>query len=409
MVRFISLLFLGVLAFTAMPQPAIAKEPTARIKSLYADYQSALALEDLEKANSLARKLWKQSEKLYGDSKQTGDFAYNFAVIGMTLTRKHDSRTGKAYERSIELAHFHGDTSSTISLKRHTAYAMYLLNRRNYKKARSILNNADNISQDSNLTKTAEYAFALSLQAETAYELKLYEEAITYIDKSLHQYASLEKSNTVNARKALVIKADIDAKLGNWQEALAGYETVYMNVDRYFDEKHPYIGRAYVSRERLTSRLLLENKSISEAQIEEALSCPDCWPNFEEKYRPNIQINSLYQIDSVGLVKWPRNTPYLSGFVVYIYDIDNHGKPVNFRFANGSHLYTFDKPAAKLLKRWRVRDLKTGEPVKNVQGLVATISYYSYFQESYADFYGNPTDRRPPEGSAALNNLYSTR
>ena len=317
MARIICLFFLGALAFSVLPQPAIAKESTARIKSLYADYQSALALGDNKKAHSLAKKVWKQSEKFYGDSRQTGDFAYNFAVIGMSLTRKHDNRTDKAYERSIELAHFHGDASSMISLRRHVAYATYLLQSRNHKKARSILNNADKISQQSNLTETVEYAFAMSLQAETAYDLKQYEEAITYVDASLRQYASLKMSHTINARKALVMKADIDAKLGNWQEALAGYEKVYMNVDRYLDEKHPYIGRAYVNKERLTSRLLIGNKSISEAQIEAALSCPDCWPNFEEKYRPNIQTNSLYQIDPAYQANWPKKRALHVGFCVH--------------------------------------------------------------------------------------------
>ena len=90
------------------------------------------------------------------------------------------------------------------------------------------------------------------------------------------------------------------------------------------------------------------------------------------------------------------DVPYLSGFIAIKYDTDMAGKPTNFSFVGGSHSNVFDDAAVKVLGRWRVRDLKTGQPAKNVKGLVATIPFYDSFNDSYRDFYGDQADSRPP-------------
>ena len=395
MVRMFKLLFISVFLCSAAPHTAFAKESAARVKSLYADYQSAIALGNNKKTHSLARKVWKQSEKVYGDSKYTGDFAYNYAVLGKSLTRHQDKRVDKAFARSIALAHFHEDAAPKISLQRHTAFAAYLLKTRDPKKADSILSDAEDIATQSGLSETKEYALVMSLKAGTAYDLKHYDAAKKAIDSALHIYTLLGSITSADAYKAQVVKADINAIRGNWQEALAGYETVYMNVDRHIKEQSPLIGQAYVKREKLTVNLLTY-KGMSEEQIKGALACHDCWPNFDEKYRQNILKNALYQIDASYFMGRLGDVPYLSGFIAIKYDTDTAGKPTNFSFVGGSHSNTFDDAAVQVLKRWRVKDLQTGQPAQNVKGLVATIPFYDSFNDSYRDFYGDQADNRPP-------------
>ena len=167
-------------------------------------------------------------------------------MLGKSLTRHQDKRVDKAFARSIALSHFHEGAAPKISLQRHTAFAAYLLKTRNPKKADTILDDAEDVATQSSLTETKAYALVMSLKAETAYDLKHYDEAKIAIDAALSLYAPLGAKASADAYKAQLVKADINAERGKWQEALAGYETIYMNVDRHIKEQSPLIGQAYV-------------------------------------------------------------------------------------------------------------------------------------------------------------------
>ena len=107
MARIIGLFVFWIMTCAAFQVPVFADESGASVKSLYSEYQSALKKKDLNNAFFLAGKTWKQSEDTYGDSKLTGDLAYNYAVLGKSTTKsKRNKRVETAYERSIELASF---------------------------------------------------------------------------------------------------------------------------------------------------------------------------------------------------------------------------------------------------------------------------------------------------------------
>ena len=391
MVRFFALLVFTFSVLAVYTPATHAATPDKSVKALYAQYKKALGDKDYTNAYFIADKVWKTAEGKYGDSKQTGDLAYNYAVLGKARAKgKRSKRTEKAFERSIELAHFHEDKAAKTSLKRNLYYAAYQLDIGKTKKAMPLLAAGEAIAKESNLTGTKDYALLMYHQAEAAYKTKKYQDARTYIDTAMQVFESLDLEKTKNAYKAEFVKADVNAKLDNWREAIAGYEKIYVNLERDLDTKDQMIGRAYL-KEGALARRIRARKEFSGDDIRAVLSCKGCWPNFDKKYAPYRGKDDKYKID-----RYPPNMPesaMSSAFVIVMYDTDEKGKPVNLRIIGASHSRTFDAATASAIKRWQLYELDSKRPAQNVKDLVTSMRFYLTNQRGkLLDFYGVPLD-----------------
>jgi len=387
MIRFFVFLFFSFSVLAVYSPTAIAAEPDKTVKTLYAEYKKALGDKDYTNAYFIAGKVWKAAEEKYGDSRQTGDLAYNYAVLGKARARgNRNKRTEKAFERSIELVHFHEGNFAKTSLKRHLYYAVYQLDIGKRKKAAALLTAGETIAQTANISGTKDYALLMYHQAKSAYQIKKYPEAKVYIDKTLQIFETLGHEKTKAAYQAEFVKADINAKLDNWRAAIAGYEKIYVNLDRDLDMKDQMIGRAYL-KEGMLARHIRSRKKNSGEDRRAALSCKGCWPNFDPKWGANLIKDDNYDID-----RYPPNMPsdaMSSAFVIIMYDTDNKGKPVNLRIIGASHSKTFDAATAAAIKRWHVYEQGSKHPAKNVKDLVTSMRFYLADRRGQIlDFYG---------------------
>ena len=124
--KWISITFFIVMSSLFQVGTAGADDSTQQLKELYSAYKTALKSRDFNNARTLAADAWKTSEDTIGVAKQTGDFAYNYAVIAGALSgAKRNKRAEKAFERSLELANLHGDKTSLITLQRQLEYGKY--------------------------------------------------------------------------------------------------------------------------------------------------------------------------------------------------------------------------------------------------------------------------------------------
>ncbi len=377
------------LLFAAAPMPALAKTPKPNIETLYAKYKAALGDTDYTNAYYLAEKVWKASESTYGDSRPTGDFAYNFAVLGKAYTKsKVNKSVEKAFARSIELAHFHNEKAPQVELKRYLYFAAYMLQTGKVKPARALLKKGETMAKNTGLLATKDYALLVSHQAQIAYTAKRYRRAKTYIAVTQKILNDLGKHSTKDAYQAEYIKANANAKLGNWREALVGYEKIYLNKARELDMQNRLIGQAYVKKLETMWRAKSQNDLTSE-DIRAALSCPGCWPNISAQYIAKVnEDDKLLRIERKP-PKFPRRAR-TSAFVVIMYDIDGAGIPANFRLIGGSHANTFDAATIAALKRWRVYERETDALAINQKDLMATITFVlSYRKGQNLDFYGD--------------------
>jgi len=394
MIRFISLLYVGIMAFTALPQPAFAKEPTASVKSLYAEYKLAMARKNYTNAFFLAGKTWKQSEQTFGASKQTGDFAYNYAVLGrMVNSEKRDKQIKKAFARSIELASLHGEKSDAVAMKRYLNYGAYLMQIDQHKKAAAMLTKSEALAHSLGITDTKDYANLMYHQAGIALKAKHYSEAKPYIEKALQAYNRAQLGTSRSASKAIYLQARIDEKNGDWQNALLGYEKTYVNNGHILNQKDKVIGRAYLQHRQLRFRIM-EEKDMSSEDMRVYSSCLGCWPNILPKYKLQAQ-----RAEAKAAYRNERQPPIMpryarsSAFLAIQYDIDETGVPTNLRIIGGSHAKTFDAATYKSMKTWRAYEAKSGELVTNKKDWVALMNFRLNTRKGVLlDFHGIPLE-----------------
>lgn len=111
-----------------------AKTPPEVIKP-YKAYKTALAENNFETARERAYEAWQRAEKLLGDSRITGDLAFNYATIPpekqnsdettstayrasnkRSVSKKTYTRIEDAFAESIKLASYHKDIATEIEV-----------------------------------------------------------------------------------------------------------------------------------------------------------------------------------------------------------------------------------------------------------------------------------------------------
>lgn len=366
---------------------ALSDEPPGQIKELYASYKTAMAQGDYRLARVAAEDAWAVSEVKYGDAKQTGDFAYNYAVLGKSLTGANRSKKiEKAFERSLALAGLHGEKADAITLRRHVEFASYWLQIGKRKKAHILLESADGQVSSSGLAQTKAYAKFLSLKSNLAYTQKNYLAAETNAAAAISTYEELGMSQTKKAYIAHYNLALAQSKLKKWREAMLGFEKIYTNVDGALPPKSPLIGRAFLQISGPRSEYM-EDNNLEYVDLRRVLKCARCWPKFDMKYLPNLEKTYGWEVERHP-PKMPR-TALSSGFVVLMYDINAKGKAENIRLLQASHAKTFDSASVAALQRWTFEKRAGEKTTVQTKDHVTQVTFIlSDHRGRMLDFYG---------------------
>ncbi len=106
---------LGICCLAAFASTATAQIPDD-VMNAYKSYSSAIGEKDYQKALKHGKTAWKKAESALGDSKTTGDLAFNYGLL--EKTRGDASKAIDALERGVELADIGRDKGAEVKLER---------------------------------------------------------------------------------------------------------------------------------------------------------------------------------------------------------------------------------------------------------------------------------------------------
>ncbi|MCF6221780.1 MAG: energy transducer TonB [Robiginitomaculum sp.] len=374
---------------THVAQAAVS---TQELKTIYASYKTAIDSGDYKQAYVIAQDVWEASETSLGASKQTGDFAYNYAVLGKAFTGVSRHKTvEKAFERSLELVNLHGTKANEISLQRQVDFALYWTQINKRKKAEALLASAEKLAQSAGLTHSKPYALLMSEKSGMVYKKKKHQNAETYAQTALDIYETLNLSNTKGAYEAIYKRALAQVKLKKWRPAMLGFETIYTNMDGVLKPTNALVGKAFLQSSTPKREYVKENDT-DYTDLADVLSCFGCWPNFDIKHRPNLKKGHGFRYKRVA----PQMPPgaLASGFVVLMYDVDEKGTPENVRIVQASHRKMFDKASVYALQQWKITQSDTGKTVTNMKDLVTQMTFMLTGRRGQLlDFYGREIEK----------------
>ena len=353
-------ILLTIVMISVFSFPAQAKIPDEVLKP-YKAYSAALDEGDAKAVTKHAKKAWKAAEALLGDHKTTGDLAQNYAdSLGMVYSK--DQR--KAYERSIELAHFHGDFSGDVKIQRQIKMteASRYDRRRNSSQHPFDLRATDRMIESLGFNNSTYHAEAIFLRSRYEMATRKPDRALTLIDASIAMFDSADDGVfSIYPYLAKLARGDILLAQGEKIDAALQYQKVMQNVEGEIPADNPYVKRAF--GDWMSLRFEFEDEGILEEA--EAAGVCECWPFGE--YR-----NQLQPIKRVPPTI-PRDAER-SGHTNLIFDVTDDGRTTNIRIVNSTSS-VFDASSKASVEKWIYSPSSEGADPKSRKDIVTKIEY----------------------------------
>jgi len=381
---FLATVFLSSNIF-AKPLPPEILKPNKAFNQSYAnqDYKTAL---------KHGKEAWKQAEKLLGDSKNTGDLAYNYGLLAMQLG-KYDEAI-EPLTRSADLAVLAKEIGPLLRLEREVELASVLIATNKRTKAWKRLdaarefagaNDIDDsvfsgelrvhqarISSD-NANRATKYSYntlgsrinrdskAANIQSKSA---QFSRDALAIFD---------ENPDTTRATYRAVAYKLIGfshERNKEWKQALLAYQEA-MAIQKTYStiEDRDYIttiGRWINVRTHFTHDI-----DMDEAKKQ---GLCECWPYDNEG---TIAAKPIKRVPPV----MPRKAT-TSGFSIVRFDLDDEGNVVNPEILQSWPVKMYDRASLNSLKKWKYETKIDGEEGAQRTGIVSTIKYI------LSDYYG---------------------
>lgn len=341
------LIGLAILSFL-LSSAAQAQTPPEVLKP-YKEYRAALKADDTEEARKQGYLAWQQAEEFIGASKITGDLAYNYAVLPIERfdKKKDKKRIEKAFNRSMELASFHGDLAADAEIQRYMKLIDFKLTNVNFKNRQFVpdVKKADIyklqmlITQHGKLGTTYEAEFE-AIQAQYYHMHNDDETALTHAERSLELFKT--RSDDIASTYPYVAKLfkgkSLDA-MGKKIPAALVYQDVMQNLEGNLEPDHPFVSHAFGKWMWIRNDI----ERAGDLEKAEAAGLCECWPYDNYKNQP------------FPLVRTPPIMPpraERSGHVVVMFDLTDTGLPVNITKVSASS-EVFVKSALKSVEGWR--------------------------------------------------------
>ena len=360
----------GMMTFSGVPE-AYAKTPP-EVLTPYKAYRVALKEGDNPKASKLAHSAWQAAEKSLGDSKTTGDLAFNYADVNLDYKsgtlKTHKSRV-RAFKRSVELAKFYGDDAADIEVDRRLKLAAHGIALSNVKNGKLVpeqnmsyfrgVEKALDAYDFRGTTYEADYESLLSRYYELRGE---YDKALMHADKAISLFESRE-DNLTSAYFYYVklFKANILAGKGDKIPAALQYQEVMQNLEGDLEPDHPFVAKAFQGW-MLTRSELEDAGRLAEA---EAAGLCECWPyeNYKNKPQPLLRVPPIM----------PRRAKR-SGHVQVTFDIDKAGKPMNIKSIYATEP-VFVEPSVKSVAKWRYSPMDDDADPETRKGISSKVTF----------------------------------
>lgn len=368
--------FIGDFANAKIPPNVIAA---------YKSYNSALEEKDYKTALQHAKTAWQEAENTLGDSKLTGDLAYNYGFLSGRLGKVKEAV--KPLMRSADLAHHAQQDAALIRLEREVEVATILLAANEKTKAWKRLDIAREFAGANNLddsvfagelmvhqsriianraNRQAKYSYntigsrinregtSNKIQSRSA---QFSYDALEIFDK--HPETS-RKTFIAIAHKLIGFSHERDKE---WKEALLAYQKA-MEVQKTYSDIN---NRAYITT--IGRWINVRTHFTHDVGYKEARKqglCK-CWPYHQES-----------AIRAVPIKRYPPNMPSkasTSGFSIVRFDLDDTGKVINPEILQSWPEKMYDKSSMRSLKKWKYETKEDGKDGAQRTGIVTTIKY----------------------------------
>ncbi len=386
--RFIILVFLSglMLLVQAMSQASsIPKE----VMGPYRAYAAALKSKDIQSAVKHSKVAWQQAETLLGDSKTTGDLAYNYGSMAIRV-RKLKAAV-KPLERGADLAVLTEKDGGLIRLEREVVLTSVLLALNRRGKAHHRVNAALEFAEANGLDDTVFAGEIMVHQARLiaglANSKAKFPDTITASNISRTGKRSIV--NRTQWRSAKYAQAAVDVferypqftqrdfkaiayKLigfsherdKEWLEAALAYQKA-MEIQKQYLKFEDAALITTIGRWSNTRMHLLANMDEEEA-LEKGLC--NCWPH--EKSDVEYIVRPVKRSPP----KMPRKAT-TSGFSFMKFDVDDAGKPINIEVLHSWPKNMYDKSSRNAIKKWKYTPRTPKETDEQRQGIRTVMRY----------------------------------
>ncbi|MCF6221767.1 MAG: energy transducer TonB [Robiginitomaculum sp.] len=395
------LILLFFACFAAMTCTTVYADPIPdEVMKPYKASLAALEAKDIKLAAGQAETAWQQAETLLGDSKATGDLAYNYGLLALRVSDLKSA--AKALERSADLAKQNGKDGALSSLERESSLIIVLLalNKRTkahsridaalklaeandiddtvfageimVNKARLIAGRANSKAKNSTsllatrMNNSGKRAPANRMQWRSA---KYAQEAINIFEKNPDM---AHKKFSAIAYKLIGFSHERDKE---WLEATLAYQKA-MALNAQIMKREDKASITTIGRWTNTRMHLLSSMDKDEA-YEKGL-CDDCWPYDGAKSGVKYITKPIKRVPP----RMPSRAS-TSGFSFMRFDLDDAGKPINIQILHSWPEKMYDKSSVAAVKRWRYTPRVPEETDAQRKNIRTDIRYI------LTDYYGN--------------------
>ncbi|WP_371395488.1 energy transducer TonB [Fretibacter rubidus] len=351
-------LIIGASLACLVALPSAAQTPPEVLKP-YKAFTAAQKAGDRDAMVKHAKKAWDQAEKLLGDSKTTGDLAYNYA--GVLPADKREAAI-KAFERAVELAPETTKAEAEDKLERYVAMTQLIVTTEKFKRAKPFISDAQKLIEAKGLQGSTFDGEITALSGLLDYAAgrdrgaaQKYDEALEIFQGEGHEYQSIFPYAT-RIYKGNLLRHD------NPIDAALEYQVVMQNLEDVVTKDHPIVKTAFGKWLIMMSHI---NEDGKLAEAEQAGVCK-CWPYDEMRADAPIPAVRFPPI-------MPRSAKR-SGHANVRYDVDDSGKVTNATIINSTEA-VFERNSLKCVESWDFEPLQTDDDPETRKGLVTKISY----------------------------------
>lgn len=332
------------------------------VMTSYKAYMAAVESNDADLARKHAYKAWQKAEEFIGDSKVTGDLAYNYAMVKNDNDKKIKKKQKGAYERALELTTFQ-DEPSLAYMERGVAFMNF-----KYSDSTSSAYNwsrkLEKYAEESDLTSSTFYGEVLTLQAGYHASRGNHERAEKVASKALEAFTKrTDGFQTIQPILANLYKGYGYEGQQKPMEAALSYQKVMEALDGIHPDEHPLAAKALGRWSHM--RMVLNNEGLLEEAEEKGLC--QCWPYDKPR---NESAKPLKRVPP----DMPRNA-YVSGFTIVEFDLDDAGKPINENILVSWPKDLYEESSLESLKQWQYTPRTSEQSDNDRKNIVTTIRY----------------------------------
>lgn len=381
---------------------AQAQTPPDVMKA-YKAYNAAFAANDFKGALKHGKTAWTKAEKSLGDSKTTGDLAFNYGFLAKSQGEAKAAL--KPLERSVELASIGRDNPASVRMERSVELVSAAENAGEPKLVskfadRSLKYAAEQGLENSVFTgeilvhRAAECSRRVNRAAQRLIGKPTSSRLAVQTDQK-GRVAKEQKACAVDSRRASAIFANqpnmarpkyiaLAAKQTglsyereeDWVNAAMSYQKARLAVEDKYGRDNPVVMQMVGRWINARSRLVFQNK----LQTAKAAGLCDCWP-FDQS-QSKVKVVKRVKPDV------PRNAIALrsSGVVVLKTDVTDAGDPVNIEVVYSWPQGEYDGDAKAAFKQYKFAP-KSGQEAVGVRKDVVENFSFIMFNESNRETY----------------------